>query len=261
MRSVLHTLKRRPRRRRMSPSTHVTVGRRPDKASAVGAETNRMTPPPLYKIKSDYAELKSRLKVFDKNMVKIMRTVQRANTAAGIHKKRTMSRGGGMFTANGIKKNSKVFLYWGNLVDYKTFKGPLTYCYGADITNSRADIGIEGKGREAELKGGEWEHVNGIHINHSCKAHNLKSMVCVEKVSGLRYIAFATREDIAPGAELLSNYNEGKSHKKYWRIYTTLKRYGVDDARIVRCKCRSALKGRKCPLGFAYDKAEMQDLS
>jgi hypothetical protein len=243
----------------MSPSLHVTVGRRPDKTSEAGAEPNRMTPPPLYKIESDYATLKSRLKVFNQNMVKIMRTVQRANTAAGIHKKRTMSKGGSMFTANGIKKNTKVFLYWGNLIDSKTFKGPLTYCYGADITNSGVEIGIEGKGREAELKGGEWEHVNGIRINHSCKGHNLKSMLCVEKASGLRYFAFAPREDIAPGAELLSNYNEGRSHKKYWRKFSTLERLNVPKERIVRCKCRSALNGRKCPLGFAYDKAEMQE--
>jgi hypothetical protein len=221
-----------------------------------------MTPPPLYKLKSKavrYAALKNRLSVFNQNMLKIMRTVQRANTAAGIHKRRTMSRGGSMFTANGIKKNTKVFLYWGDVVDSKTFKGPLTYCYGTDITNSGVDALIEGKGREAELKGGEWEHVNGIRINHSCRGHNLKSMWCEERESGLWYVAFAPREDIAPGAELLSDYNGGRSKKKYWRKRATLERLNVPKERIVRCKCRSALNGRSCPNNFAYDKAEMQE--
>jgi SET domain-containing protein len=69
---------------------------------------------------------------------------------------------------------------------------------------------------------------------------------------------FSASRDIEAGEELFTDYNEGKSKKKYWRKVDTLKRLGVPPERMVLCKCRSAPDGRSCPNNFAYDMEEME---
>jgi hypothetical protein len=64
---------------------------------------------------------------------------------------------------------------------------------------------------------------------------------------------------IRPGAEILGNYNEGRSKFKYWRHLETLHSAAVPSAMIVKCKCRSAKGGRTCPNRFAYDRRVMRE--
>jgi hypothetical protein len=218
----------------------------------------------LYKLKEGLKQktmtmLKNKLKIFEERMEPIIRKIQAANTKAGIFVKRTMSKGRSMNTTSAIKKNTRLFLYWGDVVDAKTFQGPLTYTYGADITNKKAgEVFIDGLGREKDLARTKWRLVNGIRINHKCIGHNLKTEWLEEKVSGIWYVAFSALRDIEAGEELFSNYNEGKSKKKYWRKVDTLKRLGVAEKDIVLCNCRSALNKRKCPNNYAYDAKEMR---
>jgi hypothetical protein len=204
--------------------------------------------------------LENKLKIFEERMEPIIHRIKDNNSKAGIFIKRTMSKGRSMATTSAIKKNTRLFLYWGDVVDAKTFQGPLTYKFGADITNKKAgEVFIDGLGREKDLERTTWRLVNGIRINHRCIGHNLKTEWLEEKVSGIWYVAFSALRDIEAGEELFSNYNEGKSKKKYWRKFETLKRLGVAEKDIVRCKCRSALNGRKCPNNYAYDAKEMRD--
>ena len=221
-------------------------------------------PPSLYKLreglkKKTAQKLGKKLKIFDENMASVILKIQANNTKAGVHIKRTMSRGRGMAARHAIKRNTRLFLYWGDVVDAEKFEGPLTYTYGADISNNKAgEVYIDGKGREKELQRTPWRLLNGIFINHSCFGHNLKTEWLEEKVSGIWYVAFSASRDIKAGEELLSDYNGGKSKKKYWRRVETLVRNGVKPERIVHCKCRGTLSGRECPNHFAYDAAEMR---
>ena len=78
-----------------------------------------------------------------------------------------------MFAKNAVNRNTRLFLYWGDVVDAKAYRGPLTYKYGSDISGSNAgDVFIEGKGREKELMRTKWRFANGIYINHSCRGVN-----------------------------------------------------------------------------------------
>ena len=223
-----------------------------------------MTLPPLYKLKAGLAKeteamLKEKLEVFNKNMEPVLLKIKAANDAAGVHVKRTLSRGRSMAAKNAIRRGTTLFAYFGDVVDAKDFDGPLTYTYGADITGSEAgEFFIDGKGREKGLMRKEWRLINGIYINHCCRKHNLKAEFVKEEESGICYVAFSTSRAVKAGEELFSNYNEGDSKKKYWRRLATLKAAGVPKERIVKCKCFTSKNGKGCPNAFAYDKDEMR---
>jgi hypothetical protein len=222
-------------------------------------------PPPLYILdkrlpKAAAKRLEAQLKVFNKNMAPVLQEIKEANTAAGVHVKRTLSRGRSMAAKNAVRRGTTLFVYFGSVVDAKNFDGPLTYTYGADITGSEAgEFFIDGKGREKGLMRKDWRFINGIYINHCCRKHNLKADFVQEEESGICYVAFSTSRDVKAGEELFSNYNEGDSKKnKYWRRLATLKANGVPQERIVKCKCFTSKNGKMCPNSFAYDKAEMR---
>ena len=223
-----------------------------------------MTPPPLYTLSKELPKktiegLKKKLEVFDKSMEPIMLKIKEANAAAGVHYRRSLATGRCMFARNAIKRGTTLFVYFGDVVDAKAFAGTLTYTYGADITgNKKGEFFIDGKAREKGFMRHDWRFVNGIYINHSCLGHNLRSDWRQEPVSGLWYLVFSASRDIEAGEELFTDYNEGKSKKKYWRKVDTLKRLGVPPERMVLCKCRSAPDGRSCPNNFAYDMEEME---
>jgi hypothetical protein len=223
-----------------------------------------MPPPPLYKLNANLkrltkTRLAARLPAFDTAMEPIIRAILANNTNAGVAVKRGRF-GKSMFAKKAIHRNTRLFLYWGDVVDADAYSGPLTYAYGTDISGNHAGaVFVEGKGREKEfVRGRKWRRVNGIYINHSCLGHNLRSDWRQEPVSGLWYLVFSASRDIEAGEELFTDYNEGKSKKKYWRKVDTLKRLGVPPERMVLCKCRSAPDGRSCPNNFAYDMEEME---
>ncbi len=69
----------------------------------------------------------------------------------------------------------------------------------------------------------------------------------------------SSTKPIVPGAEVLGNYNDGRAKFKYWRRLETLDAAKVPPAMIVKCKCRSAKRGRTCPNRFAYDRRAMRE--
>ena len=223
-----------------------------------------MTPPPLYTLSKELPKktiegLKKKLEVFDKSMEPIMLKIKEANTTAGVHYRRSQATGRCMFARNAIKRGTTLFVYFGDVVDAKAFAGTLTYTYGADITgNKKGEFFIDGKAREKGFMRHDWRFVNGIYINHSCKGHNLKTEFVKEPKSGIWYVAFSTSRAIKAGEQLLSNYNEGKSKNKYWRLLTTLEAKRVPEERIVKCKCFTNKNRKGCPNNFAYDKDEMR---
>ena len=223
-----------------------------------------MTPPPLYTLSKELPKktiegLKKKLEVFDKRMEPIMLKIKEANAAAGVHYRRSLATGRCMFARNAIKRGTTLFVYFGDVVDAKAFAGTLTYTYGADITgNKKGEFFIDGKAREKGFMRHDWRFVNGIYINHSCKGHNLKTEFVKEPKSGIWYVAFSTSRAIEAGEQLLSNYNEGKSKNKYWRLLRTLEVAGVPEERIVKCKCFTNKNRKGCPNTFAYDMAEMR---
>jgi hypothetical protein len=140
-----------------------------------------MTPPPLYKLNANLkrltkTRLAARLPAFDTAMEPIIRAILANNTNAGVAVKRGRF-GKSMFAKKAIHRNTRLFLYWGDVVDADAYSGPLTYAYGTDISGNHAGaVFVEGKGREKEfVRGRKWRRVNGIYINHSCLGHNLRS--------------------------------------------------------------------------------------
>ncbi len=89
------------------------------------------TPPPLYAPDPTLKDsaLRARIKVFNAKMQPIMREIQANNAKCGMRIKVSGERGKGMFARHGAKEGTRLFLYWGNVLDALTFKGLLKYSY------------------------------------------------------------------------------------------------------------------------------------
>ena len=124
-----------------------------------------MPAPPLYKLNANLkrltkTRLAARLPAFDTAMEPIIRAILANNTNAGVAVKRGRF-GKSMFAKKAIHRNTRLFLYWGDVVDADAYSGPLTYAYGTDISGNHAGaVFVEGKGREKEfVRGRKWRRV------------------------------------------------------------------------------------------------------
>ena len=147
-------------------------------------------------------------------------------------------------------------LQWYDAAPGRLTSNRYTYDYGPLITASgRFDCiydgikAMETMSADPSPEAAAWTGINGSLINHACGAA-ANTVAKWVRAEDMYYIVYATTRDVAPGAQLFSNYNDGRS--RYWRRAASLAADGVPAAHIVRCACQAV-----CPNLYAFDRRIM----
>ena len=167
---------------------------------------------------------------------KLAREIREANEKAGVRvHRRRRGMGYGLVCKNGMPARTTAFLYCG---EYGDGDADGDYYFGIDDV-----VGINGPGPKKTP-------MDLSLANHSCVDFNIEYRSYKLKC-GVVIIVGVTIRDIAPGEELLSNYNSGEGKRGYWNPYHVLEKEDkLETSVLSRCLC-NASNGGTCPYNFA----------
>jgi hypothetical protein len=167
---------------------------------------------------------------------KLAREIREANEKAGVevHDVRK-GMGYGLVCKNGMPVNTTAFVYCG---EYGDGDANGDYYFGIDD-----GVGINGPGPKKTP-------MDLSLANHSCVNFNIEYRSRKLKC-GVVIIVGVTNRAIAPGEDLLSNYNSREGKRGYWNPYHVLEKEDKSETSVLsRCLC-NASNGGTCPYNFA----------
>jgi hypothetical protein len=172
---------------------------------------------------------------------KLVREIKDANEKGGVrfHETRT-GIGSGLVCDNGMPINTTAFLYCGEYGDDGDGDTDGNYYFSIDD-----GVGINGPGPNKTP-------LDLSFSNHSCSDFNLDyRRRTLKGHDGVVVIVGVTNRAIAPGEDMLSNYNNKKGECGYWNPYHILEKEDKSETSVLsRCLC-NASNGGTCPFNFA----------
>ena len=167
---------------------------------------------------------------------KLAREIREANEKAGVRVHgRRRGMGYGLVCKNGMPARTTAFLYCG---EYGDGDADGDYYFGIDDV-----VGINGPGPKKTPMDLSLANHSCVYFNIEYRSYKLKCGVVI--------IVGVTIRDIAPGEELLSNYNSGEGKRGYWNPYHVLEKEDkLETSVLSRCLC-NASNGGTCPYNFA----------